>query len=171
MRKVQVRIEKRYVVSFGGVELQGSFKEVNHMAGMKLLLNEKKQQIVLDFPPDSGLNELLANVLGSEETIEANIVKASPDLFAELKTSAKKEDKDAGSGSRSEDDGSESVGSGKIHSGSGCDSSCGGGDGDVQEQADKRVPERIHGVGPAVSNNSQPQSGNSGRILERPRRT
>ena len=95
MRKVQVRIENRYIVSFNGVELKGSFKEVNQMAGMKLLVNEDKEQIVLDFPPDSGLNGILADVLGNE-VMEANIVKASPHLFAGIKPSVKKEITNAG---------------------------------------------------------------------------
>lgn len=95
MRKVQVQIEKRYVISFNGNELPGRFKEINQMAGMRLLQDEKGKQIVLDFPPDSDISELLASVLGDGETMDASIVKASPDLVAELK-SVKKENTDAG---------------------------------------------------------------------------
>lgn len=91
MQKVKIRVEKRYVISVGNIELPGRFIEVSEMAGMKLFKDEKGKQIVLDFPPDSAMEELLASVLDNKEEIEANVVKASLDLFAELKKSVKKE--------------------------------------------------------------------------------
>ena len=108
MRKVQVQIEKRYVLSIDGAELSGRFKEINQMAGMRLLQNEKGKQIVLDFPAGSDINEVLASVLGDGEKMDASIVKASLDLLAEFEKVKKEKDN---AGIRTERDGTGNVAS------------------------------------------------------------
>ena len=83
MKKLQVRVERRYIVSVLGEDI-GSFKECGEMAGLRHLKDDKGRQIILDFPPDSGIHSMIDEVLGSE-TFDAGLVKASPTVLDVLR--------------------------------------------------------------------------------------
>lgn len=83
MKKLQVRIERRYVVSVMGEDL-GSFKECGEMAGLRHLKDDKGRQIILDFPSDSGIHSVIDEVLGNE-SFDAGLIKASPTVLEELR--------------------------------------------------------------------------------------
>jgi hypothetical protein len=84
--KASIRVERRYVFSVAGMELKGRFREVETMAGMKLLKDDKGQQVVID-TSDNFFEEIMAQFLGEEEKtlVSVGIIKASPSMLDEMK--------------------------------------------------------------------------------------
>ena len=76
---VEVRVEKRYIVSVAGMKL-GSFREADTMCNMKQLVGSEGT-LVIDVP--SSLDEVLATLFaaGQSEPFKAAVIKASPAII------------------------------------------------------------------------------------------
>ena len=81
--KVDVEVRKQYVVSLHGTPL-GTFEEMERMAEMKLLKNEKGEQLVLDFPSD--FSAVMSAIIGTKENpqSEATVMKLAPTLMDDI---------------------------------------------------------------------------------------
>ena len=74
--KLKARIEKRWVLSVGGVDVPIRFIRQEEMAGMALLVSEADgSQMVVDVPDN--LEQIMSEVLGGTDDFEVTVVKAS----------------------------------------------------------------------------------------------
>ena len=82
--QVEIKLEKRYRVKVAGKQLSDAFREVNTMCGMKQLVGEKGDVVVVDVPDK--FEEILASLFAGEEDkfIDATLIKASPSILKEM---------------------------------------------------------------------------------------
>ena len=98
--KLKARIEKRWVLSVGGVEIPMRFIKTQEMAGMALLTDEVGgSQMVVDIP--DSLATILSPMIEMSEDMEVSVVKVSSTIgdavkkaYAEAARIAEERDED-----------------------------------------------------------------------------
>jgi len=82
--QIEICAETHYSVRVAGRTLKGSFREVKEMCGMKQLVNERGEAMVVDVPDD--FMNVINQLLNTKEYIKVSLIKAAPHLIDEMKS-------------------------------------------------------------------------------------
>ena len=81
--KIEIRVERRYVVRVAGRELRSRFKETDQMSGLKELKDDSGLVMVIDTSDD--FMDIINTILGNDgEYVKVSLIKAAPLLIDEI---------------------------------------------------------------------------------------